>query len=329
MNISCPEISIIVAVYNGSEYLRRCINSIQNQTIKDLEIILIDDGSTDGSGAICDDLEKSDARIRVIHQKNSGLSHSRNVGIKNARGKYVGFVDADDWISLDMYEILYNDIKSNNGEISSVKYQIISNDNEIEKTKTANIEVLQGIDKLRRYLEVGISNRSNLYSACTKLYKKSLFDNIHFPEGKRFEDMATNYKLIQAAEKFIINDKKLYYYFMKSTGITRNKCKLGDLDLIDATKEIYDMTKNTEIEDLGEIVYARSFYSLLVKSVVYGVDKSLNEKEFTDNLYTQYCLYYRKLMKSSMPVNRKIIMLFLRLSPNLMRRFVRVVHKNN
>lgn len=311
-----PEVSVIVPVFNGEKYIERCIVSILRQTISNIEVIIIDDGSTDSTASLCDDFQSKDNRIKVIHKDNLGLSHSRNVGLKFATGKYIGFVDADDWIAPEMYEELYNLAENNDAELCTARYVVTKSERDTFKQLDCSVETLVGMDKLRKYLEFGIADRSNLYSACTKLYRKSLFTDIVFPENQRFEDMATNYLLINKANKFVIYNKKLYYYFMNSTGITRNKCKFNDLDMIKASKEIYEYTKGTSIENLGEIVYGRSYFSILTKCAVYGVDDSIDKKEeFINTIYENYCKYFYKLMKSSMPNNRKVFMPVLRISP--------------
>ena len=260
-----PIISIIVPVYNASEYLRRSVDSILNQSFDNFELILVDDGSTDSSPMICDDLANTDDRIIVIHQSNAGMSQARNTGLDMARGIYIGFVDADDWIDSRMYEILYRDIIDYDADIVSIRY-LIANNAGVKPLKMdkEDVEILTGSQKLRRYLEYGINSRSNLNSVWSKLYKRELFNDIHFPVGLRYEDLATNFKLIDAANKFVIDNKYLYYYFMNSIGVTRNRFKLCDYDLISVTNEIYIMTKGTDIEDLGEITYGRSFYSKII-----------------------------------------------------------------
>ncbi len=322
-----PLISVVVAVYNGEKYIKRCIASILRQKMQSIEIIIIDDGSKDETPIICDELAQTDRRIIVIHQKNSGLSRSRNVGIDKAKGEYIGFVDADDWIAPEMYYELYSIMNEYKADICSSKYLVTNKNNYICKQTDCSIEVLKGRDKLYRYLEVGISDRSNLYSACTKLYKKSLFNHIRFPDKQKFEDMATNYKLINEAETFVIYNKKMYYYCMDSTGITRNRCKSGDFDLIKASRDIYQMTIGTEIEKLGMVVYARAYFSILTKYVVYGVDKNINEYEFIKEIYERYCNFYKILIKSQIPLNRKIIMPLLKISPRTLRRFFSLIKK--
>ena len=322
-----PIISIIVPVYNASEYIRRSVCSILNQTFDNFELILIDDGSTDTSLQICEELSETDDRIVVIHQENSGMSHTRNVGLDIARGDYIGFVDADDWIATNMYETLYKDIIDYDADIVSIRYLIAKNENvKLPVNKENSIEILTGVDKLRRYLEYGIESRSNLNSVWSKLYKKELFKNIRFPEGKRYEDLAINYLLISASKKFVIDNNYLYYYFMNSTGVTRNLFKLCDYDLIDVTSDIYNMTKGTEIEHLGEITYGRSFYSLLLKILLYGVDSNLDEKEHITKLHKSFCSYYKILIRSNIPFDRKVFMPLVRVAPFSVRRISKLLH---
>ena len=122
------KISIIIPIYNVKEYLKRCVDSVLNQSYKNIEVILIDDGSTDGSEKICDEYAKKDKRVVVVHQKNSGVSASRNKGIELATGKYIGFVDSDDYIHKDMFEKLYNSLISTSSSISMCNYQLLDVD---------------------------------------------------------------------------------------------------------------------------------------------------------------------------------------------------------
>ena len=153
-----------------------------------------------------------------------------------------------------------------------------------------------------------------------------MFNDIHFPVGLRYEDLAINFKLIDAANKFVIDNKYLYYYFMNSIGVTRNRFKLCDYDLISVTNEIYIMTKGTDIEDLGEITYGRSFYSLLLKIIVYGVDSNIDENEQIGILYKSFCDYYKLLLKSNIPFDRKVYLPLVRIAPYFMRRIFRLIN---
>ena len=201
-------ISIIVPVYNVEEYLDRCIQSVLNQSYKNIEIILVDDGSTDKSLEICNKYKK-ETKIKVFHKKNGGLSSARNFGMKKIKGKYIYFLDSDDYISINTIEILYNSLKNNNGDISCAKelfvYDSVTN---LEANKDFGVINYTSENALESILYMnGISN-----SACNKLYKKELFNNIIFPEGKLYEDLGCIYKVIGKANKIVFNNVFLYNY---------------------------------------------------------------------------------------------------------------------
>lgn len=178
-----PCISVIVPVYNTEKYLKDCINSILTQTFNDLELILIDDGSTDNSGVICDEYAKLDARVRVFHQENRGVSTARNVGIDNALGEYITFVDADDYIVNNALEILYNDIVNNKADISyagGVKVY----ESATEALEKAQFKIWQGDSALRESL----MGNYHTNSACRKLYNKEFIGTIRFEDGRKIHE---------------------------------------------------------------------------------------------------------------------------------------------
>ena len=203
-------ISVIVPIYNVEKYLNKCIESIINQSYSNLEIILVDDGSKDSSGIMCDSYILKDKRIKVIHKENGGLSDARNVGIDKAKGEYIVFIDSDDWIDEKMIEILYNIIKKNNSDISICDYFLAYNEEiqtqkeDIEIINLSNIEALKKIyDK-----DLGVC----MIVAWNKLYKRNLFkDDIRYPYGKIHEDEFTTYKLLYKAEKISYTKQKMYY----------------------------------------------------------------------------------------------------------------------
>lgn len=307
-------ISIIIPIYNGEKYLDRCLQTILNQTIRNIEIILVDDGSNDGSEKKCDEYAIQDARIHVIHQNNSGLSAARNVGIEIASGNYIGFVDCDDWVTLNMFEELYEIAKRYDADIVSSRYITVHSFESKSRVKKMDESVIcfSGIDKLKIYLELGISNRSQLYPVWTKIYKRELFNGIKFPIGQLYEDVVTNYKLLMKADKFVLYNKCTYFYYMDSISITRNKCSIRDLDLIEVGYQIKKLSERTEIEILGEIMYARTYFSLVLKCLFYGMDVTFPDPQKTyQNLYKKFIEYYPLLIHSNMPVNRKIVMYML------------------
>ncbi len=312
------KVSIVIPIYNGEKYLDRCINSVLNQSICDIEVILVDDGSQDLSGEICDEYSTRDARIKVIHKKNGGLGAARNTGIEVAEGEYIGFVDCDDWISPDMYEVLYNTAVEQRAEIVSGRFAIVHDEHEVVGTLDGTVCLYEGEDKRRVYLESGIQDRSSQYSACTKIYKKSLFDNLKFPQEQLYEDSFTNLLFIEKANRFVIINKYTYYYYMGSTSITRKRCSKKDLDLELVGRQFREHTRDTECEQLGIVLYGRTYFSLMVKCICYGMDDSFEDKEKAYKYLSEnFNLYFINLMKSSMPKSRKFIMVILRCAPRL------------
>lgn len=208
------KISIIIPIYNVEQYLPQCLDSIINQTYKNLEIILINDGSTDNSGKICDNYAKVDNRIHVFHKKNEGVSSARNLGLEKCTGDFIGFVDPDDFIELNMYELLYNEQQKTNADIvwcnyynyfSNEHYNIVNifNENKLYKLPFAINKL--GIDLfINKYYE-----HSHLWS---KLYKKSIFDNIKFPYKKTLEDLSIFLPTLMKANIICVIPQALYYY---------------------------------------------------------------------------------------------------------------------
>ena len=213
-----PLISIIVPIYNVEPYLQRCLDSIINQTYSNLEIILIDDGSSDKSPQICDEYASKDNRITVIHKKNGGLSDARNTGLDNCKGEFISFIDSDDWVEQSYIETLLHALEQTNADISianfiktqfSYKY--------ILKTYEHNFTILNSTEALAK-----LWNReedSIFVTAWGKLFKKSLYTNIRFPKGRIHEDEYTSYKLLYHSNLIVFLDVPLYIYFQRKDSI--------------------------------------------------------------------------------------------------------------
>lgn len=224
--LSIPKISIIVPIYNVEKYLRKCIDSIINQTLKDIEIILVNDGSTDNCGSIIDEYAKQDERVIAIHKENGGQSSARNMGLDIARGKYIGFVDSDDWIELDMYELLYKSIIENNYEMSVCGRCSYS----MENQKTYEVGIKDEIINLEETsLQSYISN--NLFYSHTvvvwnKLYLKDIIDkyNIRFKDVSYVgsEDTLFNYQILWHVKKIRAIDKICYNQLSREGSTTKN-----------------------------------------------------------------------------------------------------------
>lgn len=205
-----PKVSIIVPVYNASKYLVKCLDTLTRQTLKDIEIILINDGSTDDSAYICDKYSKLDLRIKVLHKMNEGVSKARNVGINIAQGDYIGFVDSDDWIELDMYENLYNSCVNNKADISIIGIKEINEDMKVCNLYIPNDSNIKFSDILKRAYP------------CNKIFKKELFYNnkLFFKEGRYFEDLELIPKLYLNSKNVTYVEKVGYNYLQRSDSIT-------------------------------------------------------------------------------------------------------------
>lgn len=233
-----PLISVIIPVYNVAKLLERCIDSVLTQTYQNLEIILVDDGSTDMSGHFCDVYAKRDSRIRVIHQSNRGLSGARNSGLKIATGAYVTFIDSDDFVHPDLIETLFRLCFNSNTKMSICDFlelqQGATQNTPPKSSPKHSSTIFNAVDTLTRMLcEDGFS-----MSAWGKLYARELFDTVTFPEGKLYEDVGTTYKLVLQCPSIAITPVRLYNYCINPGSITQQSFSLRKLDLIDLTDQM-------------------------------------------------------------------------------------------
>lgn len=217
-------VSVIVPVYNVKDYLRACVESVLQSSYHDLEVILIDDGSTDGSGTICDEFASRDERIRVIHKQNGGVSSARNMGLDSATGEYVSFVDGDDVIHPQMIEILVNAIKQGDNDFSMCYVKRVDKESAIE---TAPVSVVQSDLKLlsRQDYVDGLYHSSyiQLIQYCmisNKLYHRDLVESDYFSELRSGEDTEWIHRVCLKMKRAILVEKELYYYIQRSTSVT-------------------------------------------------------------------------------------------------------------
>lgn len=221
-------ISVVIPIYNVEAYLRECIVSICGQTYSNLEIILVDDGSPDGCGKICDEFAKKDSRIRVIHKANGGLSDARNAGIDVASGKYIAFVDSDDWIEKTMLENLYNTVLKEQADIVCCGRYLTDGEHVFSQSFMSNSRSYNRQDAIEEIL----LGKSLDVAAWDKLYATELFDDIRFPAGENNEDIATFYKLISKANKIAHSGTCEYYYRNRADSITKIKYRERDRKII-------------------------------------------------------------------------------------------------
>ena len=261
-------ISIVVPVYNVDRYLNKCVETLVNQTYKNIEILLINDGSTDNSSNLCNEWIKRDNRIRVFHKKNGGLSDARNYGIEKARGKYISFIDSDDYIKLNMLSILHYYLIKNNADISIVSYLMVDEnydnllDNNIPEKECISFTKEEAIKEL--FHDNSIGNY-----AWNKLYKKSLFKEIKFPVGKKMEDIGTMYLLFEKANKIIYNPSKCYYYVQREGSILHDKNKKLIQDKYELSRERF--------------LYINSKYPGMIDNKQFIMDVILRSYFYLDN----------------------------------------------
>ena len=215
-------VTVILPVYNVEKYLKKGIESVLSQTYRGLEVILVDDGSTDSSGTICDEYAQIDSRVHVIHKENGGLASARNVGIRGASGQYIAYVDSDDWVEPAFVERLLNVCIENSAEMSICRYRD-AYDEEIAKHEEEDFQMVwTGKDAVRhRFLDEDKYRIST--SACNKFFKRELIADISFPEGKYYEDIVYGVQAMLNAKKVVYVNKALYNYRCARPGSIMNQ----------------------------------------------------------------------------------------------------------
>lgn len=269
MNDNNSKISLVIPIYKVELYLDRCIKSIVVQTYTNLEIILVDDGSPDQCPKLCDDWEKRDFRIKVIHKPNGGLSDARNVGIEAATGDYILFVDSDDYISVDMCEKMILAAKKNNSDMVMCGFILKYPDREIRTPLiTGDVErVYSNLEMLDLFFK---TKKVELTVAWNKMYRRDVFftpEHIRYPVGKLHEDEFTTYKLIYASKKITVIPEFLYYYVQRSQSIMANFGPQNLKDSILAAEEYISWSKKHHLNIMKTIscVYTIQSYGFYLR----------------------------------------------------------------
>ncbi len=250
-------ISVIVAVYNIADYARKGIDSVRAQTYRHLEIIVVDDGSTDGSGALCDRIAAEDGRVRVIHKKNGGLADARNAGLAAAGGSYIGFVDGDDWIDPDMYEKMLGAMKEQGADVGICRYRQVHRDHTVDESRDRAV-LFEGQEALRYYVqetkEYAIQN-----AAWNKLYKREILAGLLFPAGKWYEDILFTTKALNRAECCIYLDTACYNYIIDREGSIMNT-QAGPRIFTDLIPAYYEKTSFLEEAGKPELAVIHNYH---------------------------------------------------------------------
>ncbi len=278
MREACPLISIIVPVYKVERYLEKCVKSIQNQTYSNLEIILVDDGSPDNCGKMCDELAENDSRIRTVHRENGGQSAARNSGLSVAAGDYIGFVDSDDYIDKDMFECLYDAMASQEADLAVCNARSVSESGRVVKKHEGNgkTECFIGKDAYDRIIPT-LNN-----SVWNKLFKKEVIGKTLFPVGQiHGEDFIFLLEYLKKVRKVARVNADKYNYLQREGSITGGVFSEKKLDEISSKDTIYEIIKEN-FPDYEAIAKKWCFTARM--NVVRGIIKNKAEKKFSEEL---------------------------------------------
>ena len=304
-----PLISVIVPVYKVEKYIHKCVDSILAQTISDFELLLVDDGSPDNCGKICDEYAKKDSRVIVIHKENGGLSDARNVAINLAKGEYLTFIDSDDYVAENHLETMYSALIKTESDIALANITSFNDEGYDESLYKPTTEIKTLINK-------DIFTTINRPNACAKLYKKTIYSDIRFPVGRLYEDVFIWHELLAKANRVVLTGTNTYYYLLRTNSIMHQKYKLQSTDIIDALELRLNKLEELGLQDLANenrpFIYSRvgAAFAFLDSSVPENKKRLLELKDI-------YNKEYPKLMKETNNSKQKIRYWLLKKFPNI------------
>ncbi len=306
-----PLISVVVPVYNVAGFLEKCVNSILNQTLADFELILVNDGSTDEGGKLCDEFVLADSRVRVIHKENGGLSSARNAGIDNALGEYITFIDSDDYVKETYLEYLYGLIKEYGVKLSVCTHCVV-----FESGKVKSLENdFRGVMDFKECVKKMLYHNGVDTSSWAKLYHKSVFDNIRFPVGKLFEDIATTYLFMEKAGEIALGGKSQYYYIWRKNSIVNMQFNIKKVELVENTDIMAEyLTKRypeLSAAAVRRCVYARfSTFNQMI-----GVEGFIDIRQELVDYIKKHS--YIVLRDKNTPLRDRVALILIKISPKI------------
>lgn len=286
-------ISVIVPIYNVENYIKKCIESICNQTYQDLEILLIDDGSTDLSGKICDIYAQKDTRIIVVHKNHGGVSDARNTGIEKANGEYLAFVDGDDYIHERMYEILMKNLQNTGADISVCGFKKIAKSIESDTLiSKEDFEIYEGSDIIYR---LWLDNVRTVV-LWNKLYRKQIFNNLRYPIGRYHEDTFIIHRVLAKCKKIVYSNLELYYYVQRSDSIMSvlNYKRIDDMIAAYEDRILF-------FDEMDNVEALKETKKMILNEIMYIADKQIRNHnweivDYINKIYRKYYLKYHNFV---------------------------------
>lgn len=304
-----PEISVIVPVYKAEQYLDRCVRSILEQTYRDIELILVDDGSPDNSPKLCDVWKEKDHRVRVLHKANGGASSARNAGLGVAKGNWIAFVDSDDWLDQAALRLLYDLAIKYDVPMSIGGFRVVHDCKNIKPMVIKQEQILHRSDLLNRFFR--LNGEPDVHSVCGMIVRRDVLADYRFIEGRMNEDVEACYYLARMCEVAVYTSTPVYYYFKNNDGVTNSVFTAKKLDLL----YIWDCVRDQVAEytpDYNEACAMnckRARFTLLTQMNLNGYDHHDTElRKIKKKLRKEVQQNFWNLLAWKMPVSRKIIL---------------------
>lgn len=311
------KISVIIPVYKVEAYLPRCLDSVINQTYKNLEIILVDDGSPDNSGKICDEYAEKDSRIVVIHKENEGVAKARNTALDMASGNYIGFVDSDDWIEPDMYEFLIKNAEKYDTDISMCGEVIYEDGRAISEELSGKTEVMSREEAVK-FTVVG----GRMGFIWNKIYKKTILESLRFSsEYGCSEDLMFVYRAVKNANKTVLENRAKYNYFRREGGITRGEFGYGAFGVVDVMRSMLNEERGSDVYP-----YCVKGFTDAAYTVLSGIITSGKCEDRFDGLIKEVKSLRRDILFGRHHIRKdKIKVILISISPKLYRAVIKKV----
>lgn len=289
-------VSIIIPVYNVKKYLPRCMESVLAQSLREFEVLLVDDGSTDGSGALCDEYARADERVQVFHQENGGLSQARNTGLAHAKGEYLTFVDSDDFLHPQFLMELVTLLRDTGAQVSVCRYLPVEEGAEPIEESQGPAQSPVCLSGRQAVEKIVLESRRFMITAWGKLYSAGLAQWLRFPQGRLHEDEFVTYKVFFQAQKVAVSSKRYYYYLQRGGSIIRQSFQEKRLDKLDALREAVSFFEQRGEQQLSRA--AKKRYLLNVQIAWYRVHAGMkNSRELQRRLQREHGEFYRENWK--------------------------------